>query len=168
MQINKIGNIPFGKIILDCNNPIPANLLFNAKSELDKNRPNNNYNPLDFMEDNLIVKVIDSDYNTPKLKARYKQLIAEQESNPHDIHIDLFLADEGEIPLYPEGWYQKAIVGNKEFRQRVYAFQGQVMDFLEDACKYANKLRDKNLTPEVVKTAPIKNTSVMNFLSLLK
>lgn len=143
MQVHKINNTNFGKVILDCKEPVSAGLLFNAKDVLDKNRPNNDFNPFDFLNGELLPKVIENDYNTPQLKKRYEELVKSQEDNPHNIHLDLFLYDEGEIPLYPEGWYQKATVGNKVFLQRQYEFEGSVIDFFEKACKYADKLKRK-------------------------
>jgi hypothetical protein len=62
--------------------------------------------------------------------------------------LDVFPEDKGEIPLESYRWYQKAIVGGKEFKQRVYAFQGTAIKFLEDACKYANKLKNGIIEPE--------------------
>jgi len=144
MQVNRVNNTNFGKIILDCRNPIPAQYLFSAKDTLDKNRPDNDFNPMNFLNGELLPKVIESDYNTPKLQKRFEKLVKSQENNPHNIHLDVFLYDESEIPLYPEGWYQKATVGDKVFLQRLYDFQGTAISFLEDACKYADKLNRKN------------------------
>lgn len=151
MQVHKINNycnnVTFGKIILDCKDPIPTNLLFNAEKKLNEIK-GTTIDPLQFLQGNLLPKVIETDYNTPKLMNRYKELVKSQENNPHDIHLDLFRADEGEIPLYPEGWYQRATVGDKIFPQRVYEFEGTVIQFLEDACKYADMLWKKKVDPE--------------------
>lgn len=148
MQVHKIGSdMTFGKIILDCKDPIPASLLFSAEKKLNEVK-GVSINPLQFLGDNLLPKVIESDYNTPRLQKRYQELVKSQEDNPHDIHLDLYLADEGEIPLYPEGWYQRATVGDKIFPQRIYEHQGSAIKFLEDACQYANKLWSKNVDPE--------------------
>lgn len=126
MQINKVSNISFGKMISDSGETIIR--------DLDTDKPVG-----------LINNVIANDYNTPKLKARYAQLVREQESNPFNISLGLYLADKNEIPLYPESYvieksYQQATVNGKVFKQRIYNYQGGVMDFLEDACKYANRL----------------------------
>ncbi|MBQ6516247.1 hypothetical protein IJI31_03610 [bacterium] len=140
MQVNRVGNQNFKAIILDCKNPVPAEYLFSAKNALDKNRPDNDFNPMDFLNGELLPKVIESDYDTVELKERYDELVQSQKDNPVDIHLDLYLADPNEIPLYPEGWYQKATVAGKVFKQRIYEFQGSAIKFLEDACRYANKL----------------------------
>lgn len=149
MQVQKINNnnVTFGKIILDCKDPVPANLLFSAEKKLNELK-GASINPLQFLGDNLLPQVIKSDYNTPQLWKRYQDLVKSQEDNPHDIHLDLFLYDESEIPLYPEGWYQRATIGDKIFKQRLYAFEGTAISFLEDACKYADKLWRKNVDPK--------------------
>ena len=165
MHINKINNINFKRIILDCDDPISASLLFASKDSLDKNRPNNDFDPLQFLNGNLLPQVIQSDYKTPLLQRKYKDLVESQENNPHNIHLDLFLYDEGEIPLYPEGWYQKAVVGGKVFLQRLYAFQGSAIKFLEDACAYANKLNREGrpVIDKLAKDVPMPNPKWTNF-----
>ena len=142
MQVQKINSPSFGKIILDCNDPIPADIVFIAEKKINEIK-GNTIDPIQFINGNLLPKVIETDYNTPTLINRFKELVKLQENNKHDIHLDLFLYDESEIPLYPEGWYQRATVGNKVFKQRLYEFQGSAIKFLEDACKYADRLRGK-------------------------
>lgn len=87
-------------------------------------------------DDEYVQDVAKNDFNTPKLWNKYQDIISKQKMNPVDIHLDLFLADESEIPLYPGGWYIKAIVKDKVFKQRVYC--GSPIAFLRKASAYAN------------------------------
>jgi len=156
MQVHKIynrcNNLTFGKIILDCTYPvkaeIPANKLLHSKTKLNELK-STKPDEFRFLEDTLS-EVIEYDFrdSAPKFWNRFQELVKSQENNPHNIHLDVFLADEGEIPLYSEGWYQRATVGDKIFRQRVYEFEGTAIQFLEDACKHANELLRKKVDPE--------------------
>ena len=84
--------------------------------------------------------MIDNDYDTPKLRRRYNELIKEQENNPVNIVIDLFLSHVPEA----EDFFQRAIVKGKVFEQTVRYWPWQAkpttIEFLEKACKYAKKL----------------------------
>lgn len=172
MNVQRVGGPSFQRIILDTNEPIPAGILFNATEKLKKDK-NVTINPFDFLNGQLLPKVIESDYDTFELKNRFNELVKSQETNPHDIHLDVFLHDEGEIPLYVEGWYQKATVGNQVFKQRQYAYEGSAIKFLEDACKYADKLNGKveeTISP-VAKESKIaqvsKQSGILKFIKRL-
>ncbi len=128
--------------------------LLDIKAILDKSDSVKEKPELQFLRGTLS-EVLVHDYlvdNNPYLLKKFERLVLEQEDNPHDIHLDVFPEDEGEIPLESYRWYQKAIVGDKVFKQRIYAFQGSAIKFLKDACRYADKLRDKDVDPEETDT----------------
>ena len=139
MRIQGINNQNFGKIILqeDESNRYEAKPI----------DPNHRQYKSQYSSKNLIDGVIDSDYDTFELRSRYNELIEEQKNNPVDIVIDLFFSDAP----YIEDFFQRANVGDKNFKQAVIwnplvdIKRPTTIDFLEKACKYANKLarRDK-------------------------
>ena len=94
----------------------------------------------------LFDEVIKYDFNTPELKEKYKRLVLDQESNPVNIYLDLF-PREGEIPLHPSGWFQKATVGEgilkRTFKQATWYLDTppNKIKFLQRACLYADILK---------------------------
>ena len=62
MQVHRIdNNMTFGKIILNCKDPIPANMLFNAEKTLNELK-GVTINPMQFLDDNLLPKEYHADY----------------------------------------------------------------------------------------------------------
>lgn len=140
MRIQAVDNQCFGKIILRDNRVIPSNILHQAQEAT-----NGKFHAEELEGRRLINEVIKNDYNTPALWSTYKNLVESQENNPVNIYLDLFLPDE-EIPLFASGWFQKATVRNKTFKQRTTYFAGiekqpSPIKFLERACRYANFLK---------------------------
>ncbi len=111
--------------------------------EKTKNRKGGGFKSETLADKRLIDEVIKHDYNTPKLQEEYKRLVESQKNNPVNIYIDLFTADKGEIPLYAGGWFQKATVGKRTFKQATTYFDTppSPIKFLKKACFYANILK---------------------------
>ena len=144
MHIQQINNTSFGRIYLR-----ESDYDFKNKKEIHKIYP---AQPLDVSKTgqtnlyvkgaNLVDRVIECDYDTKALRAQYNQLIAEQMNNPNHIMVDVFLSHVSE----PEDFFQMAFVGEKAkvFKQAegYWPWQSRptTIEFLEDACKYANKL----------------------------
>lgn len=144
MHIQPINNTTFGRIYLR-----ESNYDFKNQKDIHKIYP---AQPLDVNKvgqtnlwvpgSKLVDRVIECDYDTVELRTRYNQLLAEQASNPNHIMIDVFLSHVPE----PEDFFQMAYVGKKAkvFKQAegYYPWQTKptTIEFLEKACKYANKL----------------------------
>ncbi len=137
MKISPINNQTFGAIVLRDKRVLPAELLKQVEEV-----SNGKFHANSLENKSLIKEVIRNDYNTSSLWGRWNELVNSQKNNPVNIYLDLFSPDE-EIPLYASGWYQKATVHNKTFKQQFIYFQKQQspIKFLERACKYANFLK---------------------------
>ena len=138
MHIQQISNQNFGAIVLRDSKFIPKNLLRQAET-----LSNGKFQASSLEGKRLIDEVIKNDFNTPALRARYNELVNSQKDNPANIYIDLFTADKYEIPLHPDGWFQKATVGPFTFKQQTVYFETpqSPIRFLEIACKYADFLK---------------------------
>ena len=143
----------FKAIIYRESNNLPNQLLDSvagAIAEREKIQPRGRkFDPEKIRGNNLYERVIESDYNTPKLKERYAELVEQQKNNPINIYIDLFSQD-GDIPLQADEWFQKAKVGGLVFRQTVTVPESRIA-FLERACKWANFLKVLNKAKNIVK-----------------
>ena len=144
MQVPKISNsnATFGAIILRDNRSFSKKFC-DSIEEMTKDRNGDGFKSESLANKKLIEEVIKYDYNTPELKEEYRQLVESQKNNPINIYIDLFTADKNEIPLHPSGWYQKATVGKRTFKQGTTYFitPPSPIKFLKRACLYANILR---------------------------
>jgi hypothetical protein len=147
MHIQPINNQTFGRVYLressyDYENKKETHKIYPAQP-LDVNKVGQK--DLFIKGTNLVDRVIECDYDTVELRKRYNQLLDEQMKNPNNIMIDVFLSHVPE----PEDFFQIAYVGKKAkvFKQAegYYPWQRRpsTIDFLEDACKYANKLARK-------------------------
>ena len=149
MHIQPINNTTFGRIILQEDNTDGSASIYLAEPINDKVRKEYNNQ---WAADRLIDGVIDSDYDTLELRTRYNKLIDEQKNNPVDIIVDLFYSD---VPAVDD-FYQKAAVGGKVFKQRVGYWPGleakpTTIEFLEKACKYANRLANRQRGGEAIR-----------------
>lgn len=146
-------NTAFGAIIYRNSNNFPDKVLdqvVECISEREKIQPRGRkFDPEKIRGNNLYKRVIESDYNTPKLKERYAKLVEQQKNNPINIFIELFSQD-GDIPLQADEWFQKAKVGGLVFRQTT-TFPESRIAFLERACKWANFLKVLNKAKNIVK-----------------
>lgn len=145
MQAPKISSInnntSFGAIILRDNRSFPRTLCDDVEAKT-KGRKGGGFKST-LADKRLIDEVIKNDYNTPNLKETYTRLVESQKNNPVNIYIDLFTADKNEIPLHPSGWFQKATVGKRTFKQATTYFNNppSPINFLKRACLYANILK---------------------------
>ena len=150
---NRNINTAFGAIIYRASNNLPNQLLDKAAeaiAEREKIQPRGRkFDPEKIRGNSLYERVIESDYDTPKLKERYAKLVEQQKNNPINIFIDLFSQD-GDIPLQAEDWFQKAKVGGLVFRQTT-TFPESRIAFLERACKWANFLKYLNKAKNIIK-----------------
>ena len=146
-------NTTFGAIIYCDSNNFPDEVLDQVAkgiSDREKIQPRGrNFDPEKIRGNNLYKRVIESDYNTPKLKERYAKLVEQQKNNPINIFIDLFSQD-GDIPLQADEWFQKAKVGGLVFRQTTTVPESRIA-FLERACKWANFLKYLNKAKNIIK-----------------
>ena len=147
MQVQRVqnNNITFGKIILRDNTRFPKSLC-DFVEEKAKEHAHGGFKSESLADKRLIDEVIKYDFNTPELKETYKRLVLDQESNPVNIYLDLF-SKEGEIPLHPSGWFQKATVGEgilkRTFKQATWYLDTppSKIKFLQRACLYADILK---------------------------
>ena len=147
MQVQRIqnNNTSFGKIILRDNTRFSKGLCDFVEKKA-KEHAHGGFKSESLADKRLIDKVIKYDFNTPELKEKYKRLVLDQESNPVNIYLDLF-PREGEIPLHPSGWFQKATVGDgilkRTFKQATWYLDTppSKIKFLQRACWYADILK---------------------------
>ena len=146
-------NTNFKAIIYRDSNNFPDKVLDKVAegiSDREKIQPKGRkFAPEKIRGNNLYQMVIEGDYNTPKLKERYAELVEQQKNNPIDIYIDLF-SKEGDIPLQADEWFQKAKVGGLVFRQTTTVPESRIA-FLERACKWANFLKYLNKAKNIIK-----------------
>ena len=139
MHIQRISNQSFGRIILHEDRTDGTASVYLAEPIDEHHKQYSSQ----YLAPRLIDGVIDSDYDTVELRSKYNKLIEEQKNNPVDIFIDLFYCNSTE----PEQFFQKATVKGKIFKQATGYWSWQrkptTIDFLVDACKYANKLAIK-------------------------
>ena len=147
MQVQRVqnNNTTFGKIILRDNTRFSKSLCDFVEAKA-KEHAHGGFKSESLADKRLIDEVIKYDFNTPELKEKYKRLVLDQESNPVNIYIDLF-PREGEIPLHPSGWFQKATVGEgilkRTFKQATWYLDTppSKIKFLQRACWYADILK---------------------------
>ena len=147
MQVQRVqnNNTSFGKIILRDNTRFSKSLCDFVEAKA-KEHAHGGFKSESLADKRLIDEVIKYDFNTPELKEKYKRLVLDQESNPVNIYIDLF-PREGEIPLHPSGWFQKATVGEgilkRTFKQATWYLDTppSKIKFLQRACWYADILK---------------------------
>lgn len=146
MQVPKIQNnrTTFGKIILRDNTRFSKSLC-DFVEEKAKEHAHGSFKSESLADKRLIDEVIKYDFNTPELKKAYEFLVLDQANNPVNIYVDLF-PREGEIPLHPSGWFQKATVGEgilkRTFKQATWYLDTPPckIKFLQRACRYADIL----------------------------
>ena len=147
MQVPRVqnNNTTFGSIILRDKTSFPKSLCDFVEAKA-KEHAHGGFKSESLADKRLIDEVIKYDFNTPELREKYKRLVLDQESNPVNIYLDLF-PREGEIPLHPSGWFQKATVG-EGFLKRIFKQATWYLDtppskikFLERACLYADILK---------------------------
>ena len=146
MQVSKVmgsnNQISFGAIILRDNRSFSKSFCDEVE-EKTKGIKGDGFKSESLAGKRLIEEVIKYDYNTPELKEAYDYLVAKQADNPVNIYIDLFTADKNEIPIHPSGWFQKATVGKRTFKQATVYFNTppSPIKFLKRACLYADILK---------------------------
>ena len=147
MQVHRIQNnnqTTFGSIIENDNRYFTKGFCDNIENIVNQNSFGKNFKSGFLAEKKLIKEVIKHDFNTPELKNIYNKLLKSHEINPIDVKLGLFIPDKNELPLYLDGWYLKATVGNITFKQATTAYfiNAQTpIKFLKKACIYANILK---------------------------
>ena len=141
---NQSNKTNFGAIILRDDTSFPKGLC-DFVEENTKEHAHGGFKSESVADKRLIEEVIKYDFNTPELKDTYQRLVLSQENNPVNVYIDLFTKD-GEIPLHPSGWFQKATVGEgileRTFKQATWYLDTppSKISFLKRACMYADFL----------------------------